>query len=62
MYKTLNESSTQTFGITLNAFVQISVVLVVVAVVVWAVLFTSYPPLHDSFHELRHNLYVVPCH
>lgn len=62
MYKTLNEYSTQTFGITLNAFVQISVVLVVVAVVVWAVLFTSYPPLHDSFHELRHNLYVVPCH
>ncbi|MCL4302073.1 MAG: CbtB-domain containing protein [Anaerolineae bacterium] len=62
MYKTLNEYSTQTFGITLNAFVQISVVLVVAAVVVWAVLFTSYPPLHDSFHELRHSLYVVPCH
>jgi hypothetical protein len=26
------------------------------------VLFTNYPPLHDSFHELRHSLYVIPCH
>ncbi len=62
MYNTLNEYSTQTFGITLNAFIQVTVVLAVVALVVWAVLFTNYPPLHDNFHELRHSLYVIPCH
>jgi hypothetical protein len=31
-------------------------------VVVWTVLFTNYPPIHDFFHELRHSLYVIPCH
>jgi hypothetical protein len=36
--------------------------LAVVALVLWAVLFTNYPPLHDTFHELRHSLYVIPCH
>jgi hypothetical protein len=62
MFETLNEYSNQTFGITLNAFVQISLVLMVVAVVVWAVFFAEYPPVHDLFHELRHSLYVIPCH
>lgn len=45
-----------------HALVQMSVVLVIVGIVLWAVLFTNYPPLHDTFHELRHALYVVPCH
>ena len=62
MYKTLNEYSYQTIGITLNAFVQVTIVLAVVALVLWAVLFANYPPLHDTFHELRHSLYVIPCH
>lgn len=62
MFQTLNEYSTRTFGITLNAFAQVTVVLLVVALVLWAVLFSSYAPIHDSFHELRHSLYVVPCH
>lgn len=62
MFQTLNEYTTQTFGVTLNMVVQISIVLAVTALVVWAVLFSSYPPVHDYFHELRHSLYVVPCH
>lgn len=62
MYQTLNEYSTQTFGITLNIFVQIAVVLLVVAVAAWAILFTEYPAAHDFFHQLRHSLYVIPCH
>lgn len=45
-----------------HAFVQMALVLVIVGIVLWAVLFTNYPPLHDAFHELRHALYVVPCH
>jgi len=62
MYQTLNEYSHQTIGITLNAAVQVLVVLAVVALVAWAILFTEYPPLHDFFHQLRHSLYVIPCH
>lgn len=62
MFETLNEYSHQTFGITLNAVVQITVLLAVVALVMWAMLFSNYPPIHDFFHELRHSLYVIPCH
>ena len=62
MFQTLNEYSTRTFGITLNVVSQVTVVLVVVAIVVWAMLFSNYPPVHDFFHELRHSLYVIPCH
>lgn len=62
MFQTLNEFSTRTFGITLNIFSQITIVLAVVAVVAWAMFFTNYPPAHDFFHELRHSLYVIPCH
>jgi len=62
MFQTLNEYSTQTFGMTLNAFVQITLFLAVVAMVVYVTLFSNYPPAHDFFHELRHALYVIPCH
>jgi hypothetical protein len=62
MFETVNEYTHQTFGITLNAFVQVAVVLAVVALVIWAMLFSNYPPIHDFFHELRHSLYVIPCH
>jgi hypothetical protein len=30
--------------------------------VVWTMLFSNYPAVHDFFHELRHSLYVIPCH
>jgi hypothetical protein len=62
MFQTIYQYSTQTFGITLNVFSQMIVVVAVVAVVVWAMLFTEYLPVHDAFHELRHSLYVIPCH
>jgi hypothetical protein len=62
MSKTVNEYSTSTFGITLNVFTQIGLVLLVAAVVIWAVFFATYPPIHDFFHELRHSLYVIACH
>jgi cobalt transporter subunit CbtB len=39
--------------------------LVLVAVctfVLYALLFTNVPTLHDFFHELRHSLGIIPCH
>ncbi len=62
MSNTVNEYSKSTFGITLNVFTQIGLVLLVAAVVIWAVFFSTYPPVHDLFHELRHSLYVIACH
>ncbi len=37
-------------------------VLLGTAIVLWAVLFTEFPSLHDTLHTLRHSLYVIPCH
>ncbi len=62
MTQHVTEQSKQTLHVTLNMAVQIVLVLAVVAVVAWAVFFTNYPPVHDFFHELRHSLFVIPCH
>jgi hypothetical protein len=32
------------------------------ALVLYTVLFTTYPPVHDFFHEIRHSLLLIPCH
>ena len=60
--KTIHDLSHQTVGISLSIFAQVSIVLAVVGLVLWAVLFTTYMPVHDFFHPLRHALYVIPCH
>ncbi|MDQ7029536.1 MAG: CbtB-domain containing protein [Ardenticatenia bacterium] len=44
------------------ALLQVGLVLVTAALVLWAILFSNYPLVHDTFHELRHSLYFVPCH
>lgn len=31
-------------------------------VVIYAVGMTTYPPIHDSFHALRHSFGIFPCH
>jgi hypothetical protein len=42
--------------------VQLAALVLLVALVVWTALFTSYAPVHDGLHALRHALYLVPCH
>ncbi|MCP4298689.1 MAG: CbtB-domain containing protein [Proteobacteria bacterium] len=34
----------------------------VVTLSIYVVLFTTYPPIHDYFHEIRHALAIIPCH
>jgi cobalt transporter subunit CbtB len=62
MFETLNEFTHQTIGVSLNVVAQVTLVLFISGVVIWTVLFSNYPPVHDFFHELRHALYVIPCH
>lgn len=62
MFEMINEFTHRTIGISLNVVAQVSIVLFVVGIVLWAVLFSNYAPVHDFFHELRHSLYVIPCH
>lgn len=46
----------------LSVFTKGAVLLAITGIVLYTVLFTTYPPVHDYFHELRHGLMVVPCH
>lgn len=46
----------------LNVFTKGFIFLSIVGVVLYAVLFTTYPPVHDYFHEIRHGLMMIPCH
>ncbi|MCZ7570884.1 MAG: CbtB-domain containing protein [Ardenticatenaceae bacterium] len=64
MYETHHEHQhvTRTLTLTQTMVVQAAIVLVVAAIVLWALLFANYLPLHDSFHALRHALYIIPCH
>ncbi|HJN08954.1 MAG: CbtB-domain containing protein [Pirellulaceae bacterium] len=45
-----------------SVFVKGLILLVIAGVVLHAVLFTTYPPVHDYFHELRHSLMAIACH
>jgi hypothetical protein len=45
-------------GILHKAFIT----LAIIGVVLYTMLFTTTPLVHDYFHELRHNLMLIPCH
>lgn len=49
-----------------NVFVsqvqQITIFFALLSVVLFTLLFTTYPPIHDFFHGLRHALMIIPCH
>lgn len=53
---------TRTTTISLSLVLQITVLLVLTGLVIWALLFSSYPAIHDPVHALRHALYLIPCH
>jgi cobalt transporter subunit CbtB len=57
-----HEFTTPSLTLTRNVTVQMAIVLALAAVVLWAVFLSNYPPIHDAFHELRHSMYVIPCH
>jgi len=38
------------------------ITLAIVGIVLYTMFFTSTPFVHDYFHELRHNLMLIPCH
>ncbi len=42
--------------------VQASLYVVLWALIIWSVFFTTYPAVHDSVHSLRHHTLGVSCH
>ncbi len=46
----------------LRFFIQSTVFLGGVGILLFLSLAATYPPLHDTFHDVRHSLAIVPCH
>ena len=36
--------------------------LILAGAILYLLLFATYPPVHDAFHDFRHSLAIVPCH
>lgn len=58
LYRHVNRVQT----ITLNLTIQVAILLALSALIIWTLLFSSYPAVHDPLHALRHALYLIPCH
>lgn len=61
-YKNINVHNHKKINLNLNVFTQGVIVLTMVGLVLYSLLFSTYPPLHDTFHELKHALMFIPCH
>ena len=46
----------------LSVFTQGLVLLAIAGIVLYSIFFSTYPDIHDYFHELRHGLMMIPCH
>ena len=49
-------------NLTLSTPVQATLYVSLCAVTLWSVYFTTYPPIHDGTHTLRHHTLLVSCH
>ncbi len=49
-------------GLTLSVPVQSALYLSLCGLTLWTVYFTTYPPIHDTVHSLRHHTALVSCH
>ena len=47
---------------TLSKPVQATLYISLCALTLWTVYFTTYPPIHNGTHTLRHHTLLVSCH
>lgn len=52
----------RTQHITLSLPVQVSLLVSLFALSLWTFYFSTYPPVHDALHEIRHHTSFVACH
>lgn len=57
-----HDTSHSTRNVVVNKISTVFIFFSLTAVVLFTVLFTTYPPVHDFFHGLRHALMIIPCH
>lgn len=46
----------------LSVPVQSTLYVLLVALILWTIYFTTYPAIHDTTHTLRHHTLFVSCH
>ncbi|MBN3886539.1 MULTISPECIES: CbtB domain-containing protein [unclassified Nostoc] len=52
----------KTAGITLSKPVQVTLYMLLSSLVIWTVLFSTYPAVHNTAHSTRHHTLGVACH
>lgn len=52
----------KTAGVTLSKPVQVTLYMFLSSLVIWTVLFSTYPAAHNTAHSLRHHTLGVACH
>ncbi|HEY9874146.1 MAG TPA: CbtB-domain containing protein [Candidatus Obscuribacterales bacterium] len=52
----------QAVSVTLSLPVQATLYTSLCALTIWTLYFSSYPPVHNSLHHVRHNTLMVGCH
>lgn len=52
----------KTAGITLSKPVQVTLYMLLSSLVIWTVLFSTYPAVHNTAHSARHHTLGVACH
>ena len=52
----------KTATITLSKPVQVTLYMLLSSLVIWTVLFSTYPAVHNAAHSTRHHTLGVGCH
>ncbi|QSJ16776.1 CbtB-domain containing protein [Nostoc sp. UHCC 0702] len=52
----------KTASVTLSKPVQVTLYMFLSSLVIWTVLFSTYPAAHNTAHSLRHHTLGVGCH
>ncbi|BAU04561.1 MULTISPECIES: CbtB domain-containing protein [Nostocales] len=52
----------KTAGLTLSKPVQVTLYMLLSSLVIWTVLFSTYPAAHNTAHSARHHTLGVACH
>ncbi|AFY33453.1 CbtB domain-containing protein [Calothrix sp. PCC 7507] len=52
----------KTAGVTLSKPVQVTLYMMLSSLVIWTVLFSTYPAAHNTTHSTRHHTLGVACH
>ncbi|MCV3213063.1 CbtB-domain containing protein [Plectonema radiosum NIES-515] len=52
----------KTANVTLSKPVQVTIYMLLSSLVIWTVLFSTYPAAHNAAHSARHHTLGVACH